>query len=56
MIQTEKHEPGTEVLVQSNRTAMVYEAYVDDEGRVRYDENGAVFNEGAYTLIGEDNG
>lgn len=46
-------EPETEVRVQEKRTTEFYEGYVDEEGIVRYEDNGAAFNADSYELIGE---
>jgi hypothetical protein len=46
-------EPETEVKVQETRTMDFYDGYVDEDGIVRYEENGAAFNAGHYALIGE---
>ena len=46
-------EPETKVRVQENRTLDFHDGYVDEEGIVRLEKNGAAFNAENYNLIGE---
>lgn len=44
-------EPGTDVTVESVNTGDQYDAYVGEDGLVRFEENGAAFNADAYVVM-----
>lgn len=43
-------EPGTEVVVQETRTTETFDAYVDEDGLVRAEFNGAAINAESHTI------
>lgn len=51
LLEVDESRAGEEVTVQNTESAELFDAYVDDDGTVRVEENGAAFNEYVYTIV-----